>query len=103
MLTHQQIETCNIVKNKQSLFLTGSPGTGKSYTLKKIIEYLNDESIKYGVTALTGAAAILIKGQTLHSFLGIYKGDDTVENLYNKLLNKKKKIKYFKTIRNINY
>jgi len=90
MLTVQQIEAYNIVKNRDCLFLTGSPGTGKSYTLKKIIEYLNDENIKYGVTALTGAAAILIKGQTLHSFLGIYKGDDTVDNLYNKLLNKKK-------------
>jgi ATP-dependent DNA helicase PIF1 len=92
MLTLQQIEAYNIVKNKNSLFLTGSPGTGKSYTLKKIIEYLIGENIKYGVTALTGAAAILIKGQTLHSFLGIYKGDDTVDNLYNKILKTKKKL-----------
>ena len=92
MLTLEQIEAYNIVKNKNSLFLTGSPGTGKSYTLKKIIEYLIGENIKYGVTALTGAAAILIKGQTLHSFLGIYKGDDTVDNLYNKILKRKKKL-----------
>jgi len=101
MLTVQQIEAYNIVKNRDCLFLTGSPGTGKSYTLKKIIEYLNDENIKYGVTALTGAAAILIKGQTLHSFLGIYKGDDTVDNLYNKLLNKKKKLNILKELQTL--
>ena len=101
MLTVQQIEAYNIVKNRDCLFLTGSPGTGKSYTLKKIIEYLNDENIKYGVTALTGAAAILIKGQTLHSFLGIYKGDDTVDNLYNRLLNKKKKLNILKELQTL--
>tara|TARA_B110001450_G_scaffold132431_1_gene124449 strand:+ start:1630 stop:2937 length:1308 start_codon:yes stop_codon:yes gene_type:complete len=101
MLTLQQIEAYNIVKNRDSLFLTGSPGTGKSYTLKKIIEYLNNENIKYGVTALTGAAAILIKGQTLHSFLGIYKGDDTVDNLYNKLLNNKKKLNILKELQTL--
>ena len=89
MLTLLQIEALNIIKNKESLFLTGPPGTGKSYTLSKIIYYFNEENIKYAVTALTGVAAILIKGQTLHSFLGIYKGDDTVDNLYEKLLKKK--------------
>jgi len=98
MLTLEQIEAYNIVINKNSLFLTGPPGSGKSYTLNKIIEYLNNENIKYGITALTGAAAILIKGQTLHSFLGIYKGSDSVDNLYKNILNRKKKYNILKDL-----
>ena len=71
MLNLLQTEALNIIKNGKSLFLTGSPGVGKSYTLCEMVNYLDKNNINYGITALTGCAAILIKGQTLHSFLGL--------------------------------
>ena len=40
-MNEKQLEAFNIVKNKQNLFLSGSAGTGKSFTIKKIVEYLN--------------------------------------------------------------
>ena len=62
-----------------NIFLTGGPGTGKSFTLQTIIAELKK---KHGgdsvlVTAPTGIAAILVGGQTLHSKPGpgISKGN----------------------------
>lgn len=83
-MNEKQLEAFNIVKNKQNLFLSGSAGTGKSFTIKKIVEYLENNNINYGLTALTGCAASLINGQTIHSYLllGI---DKTLKDIYNDL------------------
>ena len=70
-MNDKQIEALEIVKNNRNLFLTGSAGTGKSFTIKEIIRYLDSNNITYGLTALTGCAAVLINGQTIHSFLGL--------------------------------
>ena len=91
MLNLEQEEALNSIIKGESIFLTGSPGTGKSFTLKKIVEYLKTTSVNYGITALTGAAAILINGQTLHSFLGIGLGNDSVDKLYDNVKKYKKK------------
>lgn len=99
MLNLEQEEALNSIIKGESIFLTGSPGTGKSFTLKKIVEYLKTTSVNYGITALTGAAAILINGQTLHSFLGIGLGNDSVDKLYDNVKKYKKKI--YKTLNNL--
>lgn len=91
MLNLLQTQALDIIKKGKSLFLTGPPGVGKSYTLTKIIDYLNENNITYGLTAMTGCAAVLIKGQTIHSFLGIGLGRDCIDTLYNKISNNKKK------------
>ena len=91
MLNLLQTQALDVIKKGKSLFLTGPPGVGKSYTLTKIIDYLNENNITYGLTAMTGCAAVLIKGQTLHSFLGIGLGRDSIDILYNKISNNKKK------------
>jgi ATP-dependent exoDNAse (exonuclease V) alpha subunit len=70
-MNDKQIEALEIVKNNRNLFLTGSAGTGKSFTIKEIVRYLEINNIIYGLTALTGCAAVLINGQTIHSFLGL--------------------------------
>ena len=91
MLNLLQTQAIDVIKKGKSLFLTGPPGVGKSYTLIKIIDYLNENNINYGLTAMTGCAAVLIKGQTLHSFLGIGLGNYSIDTLYNKISNNKKK------------
>jgi len=49
------------------VFLTGKAGTGKTF----LIEQLKSQCKNVAVTATTGIAAQLIKGQTIHSFCGI--------------------------------
>lgn len=50
---------------RQSVFLTGKAGTGKSTFLKYITEHTRK---KYVILAPTGIAAVNVGGQTLHSF-----------------------------------
>ena len=98
-MNEKQLEAFNVVKNKQNLFLSGSAGTGKSFTIKKIVEYLENHNINYGLTALTGCAASLINGQTIHSYLllGI---DKSLKDIYNDL--SKKYIAKLKSLRSLN-
>lgn len=96
----------NLVKNKKNVFITGSAGTGKSFVLREIIQYLKDkykkdnrpgsqylrnisgsgnEDIRWAVTSLTGVSSIPIGGRTLHSWAGIGLGDGTVNQLINRI------------------
>ncbi|KAH9394741.1 DNA helicase [Tyrophagus putrescentiae] len=69
-LTDEQYSVLRSVMHGESLFFTGSAGTGKSYLLKFIISRLPPETTF--VTASTGiAASHLPGGITLHMFAGI--------------------------------
>ncbi len=98
-MNEKQLEAFNIVKNNENLFLSGSAGTGKSFTIKNIVEYLEENKINYGLTALTGCAASLINGQTIHSYLllGINK---SLMDIYNDL--SRKFIPKFKSLKSLN-
>jgi ATP-dependent DNA helicase PIF1 len=76
------LKALDAFKTKNNIFLTGVAGAGKSVTLKKIIEYCNEEGLKFGVTATTGTAAFLIGGKTLHSYLGIGLAKESAEEIY---------------------
>src|SRR5438045_1124113 len=62
-----------LTESRENIFLTGGPGTGKSFLIN---EFLHSQKIKIPVIASTGAAAILVGGRTFHSFfnLGIMQG-----------------------------
>jgi ATP-dependent DNA helicase PIF1 len=66
-----QSTALDILKTGASVFLTGEPGAGKSYTIKQYIEYLADHGVYASVTASTGIAATHIGGMTIHSWSGI--------------------------------
>jgi ATP-dependent exoDNAse (exonuclease V) alpha subunit len=87
-LNAHQLEALHQVKLGQNIFLTGSSGVGKSTCLKQIIEWARESQINVGVTASTGAAAFLINGRTLHSFLGIGLGNGSASSLASKTLSK---------------
>ena len=59
----------DVVVRHLNVFLTGGPGTGKSFTLRKMIEALKGQHGDTGVlvAAPTGVAALIAEGQTLHS------------------------------------
>eukprot|EP00842_Homolaphlyctis_polyrhiza_P006283 jgi/Hompol1/6656/HPOL_001218-RA len=63
----------HVVERGDSLFFTGSAGTGKSVVLREIVRQLNAKlpPFQLAVTASTGIAAINIGGVTIHAFSGV--------------------------------
>ncbi|XP_017740584.1 PREDICTED: ATP-dependent DNA helicase PIF1 isoform X2 [Rhinopithecus bieti] len=71
-LSEEQAAVLRAVLKGQSIFFTGSAGTGKSYLLKRILGLLPPTGTV--ATASTGVAACHIGGTTLHAFAGIGSG-----------------------------
>lgn len=61
----------NILKSGANVFLTGEPGSGKTYVINQYVSYLYSHGIKVAVTASTGIASTHIGGMTIHSWSGI--------------------------------
>jgi len=72
-LNSAQTEALNAIIRGENIFLTGAGGTGKSHTIQKIVDWASTRGIKYGVTALTGTAALLLGlgAKTIHSWAGV--------------------------------
>lgn len=60
-----------VLQSGANVFLTGEPGSGKSYTVNRYSAWLEEQGIPYAVTASTGIAATHIGGTTLHSWTGM--------------------------------
>ena len=67
----RQSSALDILKTSQNVFLTGSAGSGKTYTLNQYINYLRARRVPVAVTASTGIAATHMNGTTIHSWSGI--------------------------------
>ena len=70
-LNKKQLEITEKIKSGKNAFITGFAGSGKSYLIDYICKVLKETGKNYAKTAMTGCAAILIDGYTLHSTLGI--------------------------------
>jgi len=85
-LNEKQQEAVDSVMSGDNILLTGSAGTGKSFTVKYIIDVLKKYKKNYALTAPTGTAAIIVGGMTIHSFMGIGLGKgktlDIVKKIY---------------------
>src|SRR6185503_3919168 len=66
-----QEEALSILKLGVNVFLTGEPGSGKTHTINRYIEWLRERSVEPAVTASTGIAATHVDGMTIHSWSGI--------------------------------
>ncbi|HEV7702120.1 MAG TPA: PIF1 family DEAD/DEAH box helicase [Candidatus Paceibacterota bacterium] len=66
-----QSEALNILKTGANIFLTGEPGSGKTYTINTYVSYLRTYGVEPAITASTGIAATHIGGMTIHSWSGI--------------------------------
>lgn len=82
-LSPEQLAVFRSIKEGHNVFFTGCAGTGKSF----LLNYLISTCTGHGtfVTALTGMAAVPLKGTTLHRFAGIGLGTDTKENLLKRM------------------
>lgn len=67
----KQSTALDILKTGENVFLTGSAGSGKSYTINQYLRYLRSNDIKVAVTASTGIASTQLDGMTIHSWTGI--------------------------------
>jgi len=81
--------------NGDNILLTGPAGTGKSFTIKYIIELLKANNKNVGLTATTGTAAFIIGGQTIHSYMGMGIGEESIADIFIKI---KKKASIYRTL-----
>ena len=66
-----QSQALSILKTGANVFLTGEPGSGKTYTINEYVAYLRARGIEPANTASTGIAATHISGMTIHSWSGV--------------------------------
>ncbi len=62
----------------QNVFLTGPPGSGKSYVIRQFVNQMEGRGKRVALTATTGIAANLLGGVTIHSWAGIYYRDHSM-------------------------
>lgn len=82
LLNNKQKYAVDQTINGENILITGPAGTGKSYTIKYIIELLKENNKNIGLTATTGTAAFIIGGQTVHSFMGLGLCDGSLADIF---------------------
>lgn len=73
-----------LLNDKKNVFITGGAGVGKSYIVGKLKQQYGD---KLKLTAMTGVAAVNVKGSTIHSFLKMGCVEYSAENVISSILN----------------
>ena len=66
-----QSQALSILMTGANIFLTGEPGSGKTYVVNSYVAYLRKYGIEPAITASTGIAATHIGGMTIHAWSGI--------------------------------
>jgi len=66
----RQVRALELMQSGRNIFLTGPPGSGKTYVLNKYINYAHKNGLRVATTASTGIAATHVNGQTIHSWSG---------------------------------
>jgi ATP-dependent exoDNAse (exonuclease V) alpha subunit len=74
----------------RNTFLTGDPGTGKSFCVRVLRRFLEENKVFVGIAATTGVAALNVGGSTIHSFSGIGLADEPASFLIKKVEQNKK-------------
>ena len=84
----KQKEALDILKSGYNVFLTGAPGSGKTFLLNKYVDYLRKEGAGVSITASTGIAATHMGGTTLHSWSGMGIREDLLPREIELIANK---------------
>lgn len=83
-LNEKQNYAYNLMAQGTNIFITGPGGVGKTALIKLFTKVYSKSKI-IAVTSTTGTSALLINGTTIHSYLGIGFGTNTVESITNKI------------------
>ena len=82
MLSDEQRVIFDVLLKKQSMFITGNAGTGKSYSVHAFVQACRKLKIAVAITASTGiAASVYDGGSTLHSYMGIGRSKAMLEHM----------------------
>ena len=84
-LNEKQRDILEKVKLGNNAFITGFAGSGKSFLIDSITSALKQQGKTVALTAMTGCAALLINGKTLHSELGIGLAKGEPKDLYKRI------------------
>ena len=84
-LNEKQKSILTSILDGKNAFITGFAGSGKSYLIEYIYGVLKHSGKTVELTALTGCAALLINGKTLHSALGIGLAKGSARDLVNRV------------------
>ena len=88
-----QQEALSILTTGANVFLTGSPGSGKTHTVNAYVSWLRARGIEPSITASTGIAATHIHGMTIHSWSGIGISESLTPELLDKIASKEHVVK----------
>lgn len=97
----KQKQAMDVLKMGYNVYLTGQPGSGKTFLLNKYINFLKDNNVNVAVTASTGIAATHLSGITIHSWSGIGLKEKLTQENVREITKKKwlhKKIKKTKVL-----
>lgn len=83
-LNEKQNYAYNLMAQGTNIFITGPGGVGKTALIKLFTKVYSKSKI-IAVTSTTGTSALLINGTTIHSYLGIGFGTNTIESITNKI------------------
>ncbi len=70
-----QAKALEVMLSGINVFLTGPPGSGKSYVLERFINLSRNRGRNVAVTATTGIAASIIGGTTIHAWSGLFNAN----------------------------
>ncbi len=68
-LNFEQQKALEVLNGNENVFLTGTAGSGKSFLIQAF--HKQKTSANFPIVASTGAAAVLVRGRTFHSFFGL--------------------------------
>jgi len=85
-LTDDQNRAYEAFLQNKNILITGQAGTGKSHLVRKISAHCDRMRRNIAITAMTGAAACLINGKTIHSWGSLGVGDKSAAYLADKIV-----------------
>jgi ATP-dependent DNA helicase PIF1 len=90
-LSDSQKKALELFKEGNNLLILGCGGTGKSFLLKTMEEYIktSHKNKKMYLSSTTGISAYNIGGMTIHSFMGIGTGEVDVDTLIKRIKKRK--------------
>ena len=93
-----------------NLFITGPGGSGKSYLIKKMVDYLHKKNYPFQVTSTTGCSSVLLSNnlqiggknvsvKTINAFSGVKlcKGENSI--IINNVINNRYSCKVWRKIK----